>query len=95
MTGCLVTLPLTEPRPLLTIVLQVQQNEMKLNTHMEVNILNCWIPYFDIVRYHVVDPMHNIFLGIAKHTLKTWKDLHIIDDKKDYAVIQEKVESTI
>ena len=51
------------------------------------------LPFFDIVRYHVVDPMHNIFLGIAKHSLKTWKDLHIIDDKKDYAVIQEKVDS--
>ena len=45
--------------------------------------------FFDIVRYHVVDPMHNIFLGIAKHALKTWKDLHVINEK-EYAVIQEK-----
>jgi len=36
--------------------------------------------------------MHNIFLGIAKHALKTWKDLHVIDEKH-YAVIQEKVDS--
>ena len=35
--------------------------------------------------------MHNIFLGIAKHALKTWKDLHIINEK-DYAVILEKVD---
>ena len=27
---------------------------------------------FDIVRYHmhVVDPMHNLFLGLAKHTIQ-------------------------
>jgi len=50
------------------------------------------LPFFDIVQYHVVDPMHNIFLGIAKHALKTWKDLHVIDEKH-YAVIQEKVDS--
>ena len=28
------------------------------------------LPYFDVIRFHVVDPMHNLFLGIAKHTVK-------------------------
>ena len=50
------------------------------------------LPYFDIVRYHVIDPMHNIFLGIAKHTMKTWKDLKIIGTK-EYAVMQDCVDS--
>ena len=27
--------------------------------------------------------MHNIFLGIAKHTMKTWKDLKIIGTKNN------------
>ena len=31
------------------------------------------IPYFNIVHLHVIDPMHNIFLGLAKHTIKTWR----------------------
>ena len=28
------------------------------------------LPAFDVVRFHVVDPMHNLFLGIAKYTTK-------------------------
>ena len=31
------------------------------------------LPYFDIVRQHAIDPMHNLFLGIAKHTITIWK----------------------
>ena len=27
--------------------------------------------YFDVIRFHVVDPMHNLFLGIPKHTTET------------------------
>ena len=30
------------------------------------------LPYFDIVRYHIIDPMHNLLLGTAKHVMKTW-----------------------
>ena len=29
---------------------------------------------FNIIRYHVIDPMHNIFLGLVKQTVKMWKD---------------------
>lgn len=36
------------------------------------------LPYFDIIRYHTIDPMHAIFLGIAKHTIKAWKDSSIL-----------------
>ena len=36
------------------------------------------LPYFDVIRHHTVDPMHNLFLGIAKHTTKTWKELNIL-----------------
>ncbi len=35
------------------------------------------IPYFDIVRCHVIDPMHNIFLGLAKLVIHTWKEVKI------------------
>lgn len=32
------------------------------------------LKHFDIIRYHVVDPMHNLFLGTAKRMLKLWKE---------------------
>lgn len=30
------------------------------------------LPYFDIVEYHVIDPMHNLLLGTAKHMVNLW-----------------------
>lgn len=30
------------------------------------------LPYFDCVRFTIVDPMHNLFLGTAKRMLETW-----------------------
>lgn len=50
------------------------------------------LPHFDIVRYHVIDPMHNIFLGLVKHTVKIWKDIGLLQDKH-YPIIQEKVDN--
>jgi hypothetical protein len=48
------------------------------------------VPHFDIVRCHVIDPMHNIFLGLAKHTLHTWKQKGILT-AEHYSKLQEKV----
>ena len=36
------------------------------------------LPYFDTVRFVVVDPMHNILLGSAKLLITLWKDRGII-----------------
>jgi len=33
------------------------------------------LPYFDPVRYCVVDPMHNLFLGTGKRMMKVWLKL--------------------
>jgi hypothetical protein len=33
------------------------------------------LPYFDIVRGHQVDPMHNLFLGTAKNVTSLWKKI--------------------
>ena len=52
------------------------------------------LPYYDVVCHHVVDPMHNLFLGIAKHTINTWKKLWILKGG-DFYVIQERVDSLI
>ena len=48
--------------------------------------------YFKIVRYHVVDPMHNLFLGITKHTINTWKKIELLKEKQLVA-LQERVDS--
>ena len=36
----------------------------------------------------VIDPMHNLLLGTAKHMIDTWKEIGILN-KKNYD-IQEK-----
>ena len=53
------------------------------------------LPYFDPVRMLVIDPMHNLFLGTAKHTLK---DLWMNGDPAvltpaDLCTIQERVDN--
>ena len=48
--------------------------------------------HFDVVQWHVIDPMHNIFLGIAKHAFKTWKDLNIISTTAQCEAIQTRVD---
>ena len=52
------------------------------------------LPYFDVIRYHVVDPMHNLFLGIAKHTMNTWKELNILTSA-DFVKLQTRIDSII
>ena len=52
------------------------------------------LPAFDIVRCHTVDPMHAVFLGLAKHTTKTWKDKGIIGPSV-YPLIQERVDHMV
>lgn len=52
------------------------------------------LPYFDAPRMLVVDPMHNLFLGIAKHYLKSiWIEKDIISND-DFELIQQRVDST-
>ena len=42
------------------------------------------LPYFDPVRFTVVDPMHNLYLGTGKHAFKTWIKMGILcDDQLD------------
>ena len=40
------------------------------------------LPYFDASRMCVVDPMHNLLLGTAKHMLELWKSLGILSSKQ-------------
>ena len=38
------------------------------------------LPYLDIVRSHLVDPMHNLFLGTSKRMLQLWKEKKFLTD---------------
>ena len=53
------------------------------------------LEYFDCIRYFVVDPMHNLYLGTAKHMMKNvWlnENNDFISDE-DFQRIQELVDS--
>ena len=50
------------------------------------------LPYFDVVRYHLVDPMHNLFLGTAKKLLQLWKDQELLTEK-NFEVFQEQMDN--
>ena len=37
--------------------------------------------YFHPVKHHVIDPMHNLMLGVAKHTFFTWIAIGLLNEK--------------
>ena len=55
------------------------------------------LEYFDCVRFHLIDPMHNLFLGTAKHVMKNvWlSEENPIIPKSLYGALQEKVDKCI
>lgn len=50
------------------------------------------LPYFDPICFHVIDPMHNLLLGTAKHVMQIWTK-HSILDFKNFAIIEDRVKS--
>lgn len=34
----------------------------------------CKLEHFDCVRFHIIDPMHNLFLGTPKYVFNLWAD---------------------
>ena len=50
------------------------------------------LPYFDPIRMCIVDPMHNLLLGTAKHMLTVWKELKLFTPEQ-FELIQQKVDS--
>ena len=49
------------------------------------------LPYFNPVRFTVVDPMHNLLLGTAKHAFSLWVKKDILSTS-DLNLIQERSE---
>ena len=50
------------------------------------------LPYFNPIHFHVIDPMHNLLLGTAKHDMETWIDCGVLT-KAAIQNIQSTVES--
>ncbi len=40
------------------------------------------LPYFDPVRFTVIDPMHNLFLGTGKYMFKLWIEKGLLTNQK-------------
>ena len=49
------------------------------------------LPYLDIIKHHVVDPMHNFLLGTGKHVMTVWREQGILSDAQ-FELIQGKVD---
>ena len=47
------------------------------------------LSYFNPICFAVIDPMHNLFLGTAKHVMGTWTDKGILG-KREFRIIEEK-----
>ena len=52
------------------------------------------LPYFNAPRMCIINPMHNLLLGTAKHTIEVWKQNGVLDSKC-FSIIQQKVDSFI
>ena len=52
------------------------------------------LPYFDCVRFTVIDPMHNLFLGTAKRVMETWLKSSVLS-QADLELIQSKVDAVL
>ena len=52
------------------------------------------LPYFDPTRMVIIDPMHNLLLGTAKHMMTIWKETGKLKPN-DFQSIQEKVDNFI
>lgn len=52
------------------------------------------LPYYDSIRFSVVDPMHNVLLGSAKHIVVLWKENGIIQNTH-FTFVQDIVDKFV
>jgi len=62
------------------------------------------LEYFDCIRFTIIDPMHNLFLGTAKHLMKNvwlpnkilmWNDLKSIQELIDNMKVPSNISKSI
>ena len=68
-------------------------NAVVRNTGAKYSVL-FQLPYYDAVRFDTIEPMHNLFLGLAKTTLRVWKEKELIKDKH-FDLLQRRVDAVI
>ena len=69
---------------------QTQSAEKEIEQQFGCRYSVLRLPYFDPVRMTVIDPMHNLLLGTARHMVSVWKELKILQDN-ELDSIQAKV----
>ena len=63
---------------------QISQADTKQNRRELESSLGCryssllQLPYFNPITMHIIDPMHNLFLGTAKKMLEVWQDHELL-----------------
>ena len=69
-----------------------KQEERRLGVRFTA-LLN--LPYYDSIRFCVIDPMHNLFLGTAKSMFKLWIKKEILSNSDlkslDHRIAEMKV----
>lgn len=58
-------------------------SEMKLHIS-EGGVRYCpflQLSYFNLIKYHIIVPMHNLLLGTTKHVLETWLDKQVLNKR--------------
>ena len=79
-----------------------EYQEARTSSERSATSRQCGIKYsellliseLNIIRYHIIDPMHCIFLGLAKHTIQIWKDKGILQSTQ-FSLLQDKVDSIV
>ena len=71
---------------------QTERDRLESTSGCRYSVLSC-LPYFDAPRMLVVDPMHNLFLGSAKHYMKSIFLKNDILSDVDFASIQERIDA--
>ena len=72
---------------------QTEVNAVVRNTGAKYSVLfQC--PYYDAVQFVIIDPMHNLFLGLAKTTFNVWNENELIKDKH-FDLLQRRVDAVI
>ena len=44
------------------------------------------LEYYDCIRFLIIDPMHNLLLGTAKHVMDVWREKGIITDENFHTI---------
>ena len=77
----------------LTAITVTQQKNIEREHGIKYSVIN-ELPYYDTVRHMAIDLMHLLFLGIAKHTFKTWQLKGLINESH-YNIIQDRANKLI